>query len=148
MEWSALIPLVILGILCLIFKSLTRSKKMLERTLKHSGFHEMVRGVRYNRNCLACRDREEKESMGVSVCPIGLSVIHCPSCAFVKEGLCDYPNTNESLLGAQVARLKARLFRGEKLDYVPLETLARIRDQARNDLESLLMVVDIPVKVC
>ena len=24
-------------------------------------------------------------------CPIGLDKIHCPSCQFQKQGLCDYP---------------------------------------------------------
>ena len=25
-------------------------------------------------------------------CPIGLDKIHCPSCFFSKEGLCDHPH--------------------------------------------------------
>lgn len=29
-------------------------------------------------------------------CPIGLSEIHCSSCQFSKEGLCDYPHSIEN----------------------------------------------------
>lgn len=30
-------------------------------------------------------------------CPIGLDKIHCPSCQFQKEGLCDYPYSIQNL---------------------------------------------------
>lgn len=68
---------------------------MLERILKHAGFHKIVRGIRYNPSCLACKDREEKESMGVQVCPIGLSVIHCQNCCSNKDGECKYTEKME-----------------------------------------------------
>jgi len=109
--------------------------------LQHAGYHKLVRGVMYNPSCLACQEEGHNEAMGITKCPTGLGKIHCSSCAFNKEGLCDYPygkrlskiDFHLSPLGEELAEITADRIWGQPLSYVPLETLARIRDDKLNE---------------
>ena len=94
--------------------------------MEHTGFHKVVDGRRYNPDCPVCQ-------AGGTGCPIGHDKIHCPTCAYSKEGRCDFPY--HWLVGAP-APLKA-----EPVDYVPLETLARIRNEAQDRLERIMKEV-------
>lgn len=82
---------------------------------KHVGFHRVVSGRSYNQDCPECRKQEFK-------CPIGQGKNHCWMCLFEKEGLCDYPNSRLEPIW----------------NSVPLEILARIRNEAQDKLESIV----------
>ena len=80
------------------------------------------------------REKEIEYKLIPVPCPFGLDKIHCPSCAFVKGGLCDYPNA---------------IFRGEhfegkiRVKWATLEDLAKVRDQAKLRCDSIFTEIQI-----
>lgn len=78
--------------------------------LKHSGFHEVVRGERYNPACLACKLEEEKAGVGIITCPLGRPKWqrNCVACSRCDEGMCAYL-TEEELKALAEERDKKRL---------------------------------------
>lgn len=78
------------------------------------------------------RDKEIEYKLIPVPCPIGLDKIHCASCAFSKEGLCDYPHYQ------RISAVDPNWVLPEDL-----EELARIRDEARAELEDIFILIDL-----
>lgn len=125
MWWLVFIPLILLGILCLILKTKTGGRQVEQkdewRLDTSSAMHRCYQGM-----ARLTRSRN--------------------GCVYEKEGLCDYPNAiyhgaevTEPFgkLGRKVAVDLATmaLYGKEKpLDYVPLDVLGHLRDEAGQEV--------------